>query len=279
MTARPAACPACRESRLVTALRVGAVEVRRCVGCGLGRTVPTPAEADGRERFVGDPAYFRDAMAQPKDQWWHRFNRAPLALLEAAGAPPGLRLLDVGCNVGYLVAAARERGFRAHGLDGSAAAVAAGRTALGVELQAGRIETAAVARASQDVVVLNHVLEHLPEPRAVLDAAHGWLTPGGWLVIGLPNFASPIARWAGARWAGLVLDQHIWHFTPGALERMVASAGFVRIRWRTCMLAYAPRGLAGWAKWLVRLGLEPLGAADNLLLVARRAPASRTSVP
>ena len=45
------------------------------------------------------------------------------------------------------------------------------------------------------------------------------------------------------------------------------------------MLTYAPRGLAGWAKWLVRLGLEPLGAADNLLLVARRAPASRTSVP
>src|SRR5207253_10302673 len=131
--ARPAACPARRESSLVTALRVGAVEVRRCVGCGLGRTVPTPAEADERERFVGDPAYFRDAMAQPKDQWWHRFNRAPLALLEAAGAPPGLRLLDVGCNVGYLVAAARERGFRAHGLDGSAAAVAAGRAALGVE--------------------------------------------------------------------------------------------------------------------------------------------------
>jgi SAM-dependent methyltransferase len=270
VTASPGACPACGDTRLVTTLRVGAVEVRRCGGCRLGRTVPPPAGANGRERLAEDAAYFHHALAQPKDRWWRRFNRAPLELLEAAGAPPGLRLLDVGCSVGYLVAAARERGFRAHGLDGSAAAVAVGRATLGVELRPGRIETAAVERASQDVVVLNHVLEHLPEPRAVLDAAHDWLTPGGWLLIGLPNFSSPIARWAGTRWAGLLLDQHIWHFTPAALGRLVASAGFVRIRWRTCMLTYAPHGLAGWSKWLVRLGLEPLGGADNLLLVARR---------
>ena len=273
MMASSAACPACGESRLAVALQVGTVEVWGCVGCGLGRTVPPPAEADGREQFAEDPAYFRNALAQPKDRWWYRFTRAPLDLLEAAGAPPGLRLLDVGCNVGYLVAAARERGFHAHGLDGSAAAVAVGRAALGLDLWPGRIETADVEPASQDVVVLNHVLEHLPEPRAALDAVHGWLRPGGLLLIGLPNFASPIARWAGARWAGLVLDQHIWHFTPAALRRLVASAGFVGIRWRTCMLTYAPLGLAGWAKWLVRRALEPLGAADNLLLVARRPPA------
>jgi 2-polyprenyl-3-methyl-5-hydroxy-6-metoxy-1,4-benzoquinol methylase len=272
MTASSAACPACGESRFVAALRVGPVVVRRCVGCGLGCTVPAPAEADGRERFAEDAAYFRDALAQPKDRWWHRFRRAPLDLLEAGGARPGLRLLDVGCNVGYLLAAARERGFRAHGLDGSAAAVAVGRAAFGLELQVGRIEAAAVELASQDVVVLNHVLEHLPEPWAALDLAQSWLRPGGWLLVGLPNFASPIARRAGARWAGLVLDQHVWHFTPIALRRLVASAGFVRIRWRTCMLTYAPRGFAGWAKWLVRRALEPLGAADNLLLVARRPP-------
>ena len=272
MTASAAACPACGEIRFVTALRVGTVEVRRCSGCGLGRTVPPPAEADGRERFAADPAYFRNGLTQPKDRWWRRFNRAPLELLEVAGAPAGLRLLDVGCSVGYLVAAARKRGFRAHGLDSSAAAVSVGRAALGLELRPGRIETAAVEPGSQDIVVLNHVLEHLPEPRAALDAVHGWLKPGGWLLIGLPNFASPIARWAGARWAGLVLDQHVWHFTPAALGRLVASAGFVRIRMRTCMLTYAPRGPADWAKWLVRRALEPLGAADNLLLVARRTP-------
>ncbi len=97
-----------------------------------------------------------------------------------------------------------------------------------------------------------------------------WLKPGGFLLVGLPNFSSPIARFTGARWAGLVPDQHIWHFTPDALIRMVVDAGFTQLRWRTRMLTYAPQGATGWVKWAIRRSLEPLGLADNMLLVARR---------
>jgi hypothetical protein len=62
----------------------------------------------------------------------------------------------------------------------------------------------------------------------------------------------------------------VWHFTPTALRRLVEASGFTRVRWRTCMLTYAPRSAAQWSKWLLRRALEPLGLADNLLLVARR---------
>ena len=89
-------------------------------------------------------------------------------------------------------------------------------------------------------------------------------------MVSLPNFASPIARAAGARWDGLVPSQHIWHFTPLALTRLVTATGFTGVRWRTRMLSFVPRGRAGWAKWLVRRVLETIGRADNLLLVARR---------
>lgn len=264
------ACPACGLTTYALVLRLPGARVERCQGCGLGRTVPPPAEADGREHFAADPAYFRDALAEPKDRWWHRFQEAPLDMLVGAGAPPGARLLDVGCNVGYLVAAASARGFRAHGLDGSAAAVAVGRERLGVDVRCARLHARAVDEASEDVVVFNHVLEHLPDPGAALRAAAGWLRPNGWLLVGVPNFASPLARAAGARWAGLVPEQHVWHFTPTALRRLVRAAGFTRVRWRTCMLMYAPRSLPQWSRWLLRRALEPLRLADNLLLVARR---------
>lgn len=264
------ACPACGESRHALSLRLPAAHIERCEGCGLGRTVPPPAEADGREHFAADPAYFRNAVAAPKDRWWHRFHVAPLDCLVAAGAPPGARLLDVGCNVGYLVAAATERGFRARGFDGSGAAVMVGRERLGVDVRCARLAADAVEPGSEDVVVFNHVLEHLPDPGAALRAAAGWLRPQGWLVIGVPNFASPLARAAGARWAGLVPDQHVWHFTPTALVRLVRAAGFTRVRRRTCMLTYAPHSVAEWSKWLMRRVLEPLGLADNLIVIARR---------
>jgi SAM-dependent methyltransferase len=262
-------CPACGPTSWAERLRLTGAVIVACAGCGLGRTVPAPAEGDGHEGFAADPAYFARALAEPKDRWWRRFNDAPLDLLAAAGAGPGRTLLDVGANVGYLVAAASRRGYRARGIDGSPAAVGAGRAALGVELACARLEHVVVAPGSEGVVVFNHVLEHLPDPVAALADARGWLVPGGFLLVGLPNFASPIARASGARWDGLVPSQHIWHFTPRALVGVVRAAGFAAIRWRTTMLRYVPEGVPGWGKWLARRVLEAAGRADNLLLVAR----------
>lgn len=267
-----APCLACQGEQFVCAVVVDSATVWRCAACGLGMTIPPPAQADGREQFADDPAYFARAYAQPKDRWWHRFAVAPLEALEASGAGPGRRFLDVGCSLGYLVAAAQLRGYQARGLDGSAAAVAFGRESLGLDLTHARVESAQVGPASQDVIVLNHVLEHLPDPKAVLKLVRGWLRPGGLLLIGLPNFASPIARFSGARWAGLVPAQHIWHFTPAALRLLVMMTGFAEVRWQTRMLTYVPSGTKGWTLYTIRRILEVAGQADNLILVARKLP-------
>lgn len=272
-----APCPACQGEQFVCAVMVDSATVWRCAACGLGMTIPPPAQADGREQFADDPAYFAHAYAQPKDRWWHRFAAAPLDVLEASGAGPGRGFLDVGCNLGYLVEAARRRGYHARGLDGSAAAVAFGREKLGLDLAHARIESARVDPASQDVIVLNHVLEHLPDPGAVLRLVRGWLRPGGLLLVCLPNFASPIARFAGARWAGLVPTQHIWHFTPAALRHLVTRTGFAEVCRKTRMLTYVPEGAKGWTLYAIRRILEVVGQADNLILVARKLASERSA--
>jgi SAM-dependent methyltransferase len=236
----------------------------------MGATVPPPQEADGCERFADDRAYFASAHAQPKDRWWRRFTEGTLDFLEVVQDLPGLRLLDAGCGLGYLVAQAGARGYQACGFDSSPAAVAFGRERLGLRLVCARIEDASVEPASQDIVVLNHVLEHLPDPALALRRAREWLRPGGWLLVGAPNFASPIALWAGRDWTGLVPSQHIWHFTPQALRRLTAHAGFGSILWTTRMLSYTPARLTDWAKWGIRRLLEPLRLADNLLLLTQR---------
>lgn len=263
-------CPACEGVVWRDAIRLAEGCVRQCQACGLGRTSPSPAMSDGREAFAEDVEYFSHAYAEHKDRWWHRFADAPLDLLAASGAKPDGRLLDVGCGLGYLVRKAGERGYRARGVDGSNAAVQFGRERLGLDLECRRLESYEAGEAGQDVVVLNHVLEHVPDPERVLRSAGLWLRPGGVLVVGVPNFASPIATQAGERWAGLVPSQHLWHFTPAALGRMVQRTGFADLRWRTCMLTYHPAGLRGWALFGLRWMLERLRLADNLLLTARR---------
>lgn len=262
-------CPACQGARFTRALETDSATIWRCVDCGLGETRPQPQEADGRESFSEDEGCFERAYAEYKDRWWHRFMDAPLDLIERVGARPGMRLLDMGCSLGYLVAKARERGYDARGFDGSSAAVTFGRERLGLDLACARMDTVHIVPASQDIVVINHVLEHLPNPITTLRTIREWLRPGGFLLIGLPNFASPIACLAGHRWAGLVPTQHIWHFTPKALTRLVGRGGFIPARWTTRMLTYRPTGFSGWLKWTARWALESIGQADNLIFVVR----------
>jgi hypothetical protein len=71
-----------------------------------------------------------------------------------------------------------------------------------------------------------HSLEHVPEPRAVLDEARKLLTWNGKLVVAVPNLDSLAFRVFGANWCGLDLPRHLTHFTPWTLQLMLERSGF-----------------------------------------------------
>ena len=75
---------------------------------------------------------------------------------------------------------------------------------------------------------MNHVLEHLPNPKAVLQDCHSSLSPKGILVIGVPNVGSVLATLKKSRWQSLIPNQHRWHFTKHTLDALVEPIGFVR---------------------------------------------------
>ncbi len=119
--------------------------------------------------------------------------------------------------------------------------VAAAREAYGVELEPAPLETARVEEA--DVVTLWHVLEHVDDPGAALDAIAAWLRPGGTLLVGVPNLASAQARLAGDRWFHLDLERHRVHFTPRGLDALLRAHGFAPVRTKHVLLEHNPLGL------------------------------------
>ncbi|HEV8210253.1 MAG TPA: methyltransferase domain-containing protein, partial [Vicinamibacterales bacterium] len=102
------------------------------------------------------------------------------ALLEAAGAGPGTRLLDVACGPGFIAGAAAQRGAAVVGLDFSAAMIAQARGRLPLlTFQEGDAEALPFDAASFDAVVMNFGLLHLARPDAALAEALRVLRPGG----------------------------------------------------------------------------------------------------
>ena len=218
-------CPICQTETVTEYLRAGSFRLVQCVSCGLIRAdgcAENPAAYQGAEYFVEKNRYV---------ERWDEFCRLFDTLLDKiARYKKGGRFLDVGCGVGSLVSRAQERGYSSHGVEISPWASDFARVEKGLAVVTGFLAEAAHDSASFDVVVINHVLEHVPEPCALLREAGRILKPDGLLVLGVPNIGSLMARLAGADWASLRPDEHRWHFAPDTIEALVQKAGFRLLR-------------------------------------------------
>ena len=100
-----------------------------------------------------------------EDQAWAQLAQTDrLEIFESLLPPDRRRLLDIGCGPGFFLETAMRRGWLAHGIEPSRQAAAHAR-GLGRSVTEGFFNSeSAVALGAFDVVHLNNVLEHIPDP-------------------------------------------------------------------------------------------------------------------
>ncbi len=132
-------------------------------------------------------------------------------------------LLDVGCGPGDFIAQAQQAGWQAYGIEVSPSQV---KFAQGRGLSVSLCED--FMMYTSDIhfraIVFNHVLEHVPSPKGYLMQGFRMLSPGGILVIAVPNYACLSRRIFRQYWTHLDLPRHIFQYTPQTLSRLIRSA-------------------------------------------------------
>jgi SAM-dependent methyltransferase len=137
---------------------------------------------------------FRRSLADP-DRYGEQFSLG-LAQRTVASFPlplAGARVLDLGCGVGAYAPLLENAGAVVVAADSDPAMVAeaATRTSQVVVADARRTPFDA---ASFDGVLCSNLLEHTPEPEAVVAEIERVLRPGGWAYVSWTNWLSP---WGG----------------------------------------------------------------------------------
>lgn len=141
----------------------------------------------------------------------------------------GQRLLDVGCGNGDFLVNAKEAGWMVTGLEPDAKAAKAAQER-GLDIVVGVIDALAEQSSVYDVITLSHVIEHVHEPRQLLQSVHRLLKPGGVVYIDTPNINSLGAELFKKNWRGIETPRHLVLFTQSSLEALLIENGFGEIR-------------------------------------------------
>jgi SAM-dependent methyltransferase len=171
-------------------------------------------------------------------------------------------LLDLGAATGALLHQAQLQGWTPVGLEPSEPARDFARRRYGLALLPGFLGQQPLPEAA--CVTMLDVLEHLPAPRAALQAAARALRPGGLIALLTPNWDCLARRLLGGAWDAIVPDGHLQYFRAPVLAPLLERAGLKILRAGT-------RGLRPFNRRprLRRLG-ESLGWGEALWFIARR---------
>lgn len=233
-------------------------EVYWCAKCGIGVTAPFPA--DGVLCSLYSTGAYRandGGRFIPLVELFIRLFRNRHRDRIVRRIAPG-RILDIGCGRGTFLASMRSAGWEVLGVEYNDETAGYARMRYGMEV----VTDIPSVKGLFDVVTLNHVIEHLPDPGAMLAVCRGLLKEGGVLVVAAPNFESLQARFGGADWFHLDVPYHLHHLSERWLVRMVKSAGFELERVRRFDFEH---NLFGWIQTLFnRMGFRRNALYDFL---------------
>lgn len=124
---------------------------------------------------------------------------------------------------------AKKCGWDVVGLDPDPKAVDQAKT-FGIDVRLGGIEAFSGQSEKFDVINLSHVIEHIHDPTAILDACYRLLKPGGMLWLETPSIKALSRSLYGRDWRGLEAPRHLVIFSPIALKGLMKRVGFLELK-------------------------------------------------
>lgn len=202
------------------------------MACGFGRTEPAPARGELAELYRNyyprpnlSPESTLNSFRAARDKkplrlWWEGAGTECYRRIRAGG-----RVLDVGCGdcTSLLMSAALgARDVIGIEVDPNLRKIA---EALSLNLHVGQLGDLPEGAGRFDFILGRQMLEHEPEPVALLSEMKRRLAPGGRIVLSFPSVDSVYRRLYRERWLHWHVPFHVNHFSRRSIAALAAACG------------------------------------------------------
>jgi SAM-dependent methyltransferase len=235
----------------------------QCNCCGLVYLNPRPTMPELDRIYPGDYHAFDFSADRYGFVYQVRRRLEAKRLLKACkGLGDQARIIDVGCGDGFHLKLLKDFGHKAwqlEGIDMSDRATEMGQRH-GLTIHCGTVQTVDLPPASYDLAFMIATIEHVDNPKEVLEAVRRLLKPGGRVVIVTDNTDTfDFQLFKGRHWGGYHFPRHWNLFNPNTIRRLaqttdmeVAELGTIvsPVNW-----VYSLRNmLVDWGapKWLIQ---------------------------
>jgi SAM-dependent methyltransferase len=255
--------------------------INRCQGCGL--LLSNPVLVDARVKELYEQAEATNVVGGEEENV--RRTMAHYYGLVRPYLPGHQRMLDVGCDMGFLLDVAARDGFEElHGIEPNPKARRVAEEVPGAVISEKFYEDQDYPAGSFDLITLIHVLDHVFNPREVVERALDHLRPGGILLAVVHNVNSLLGRALGERFPVFNLYHH-YFFSKDTLRALCERAGYevpAVVSTKNCFsLRFFVHKLPGVPRFLKRAACGALSAVGlgslaltlpvgNIGVIARR---------
>ncbi len=209
-------------------------DLMACSGCGLIQQVPMQAVDQALDWYPENYIHYTPSPSGIKGFLMKLYMGRTVKLLKQLNVGRGAKLLDIGCGAGEKLAILRDSlDLDVIGIEPDDKAVATARSLFGLDVRTGVFSAGDFMEEPFDVVRINHVIEHVPDPVGLLNDIHRVLKPGGLLIGETENMDCPSFSVFGRFWALLHLPYHLVLFSEKTLESTFRRSLFQTVTLKT----------------------------------------------
>ena len=225
-------CPSCNRStgdiQYEFETHSNIIKIYHCDACGLKFARPIVLE-DLSERqmdSVEDAELFDNKLLKKLHE--HLIVKKEIRKVRTILGRKSFSMLDIGCGTGWTSSIWKKAGIDVTGLEPSPQRGKIAREKYDLRIIPAFVEDMPMSERF-DVIVMRHVLEHMAEPRKILEKLSGHLRDGGLIVLVVPNI-NCIGRYLfGTNWTW-VLPWHCSFFSPRSLKTLAELSGFRKVQ-------------------------------------------------